>query len=83
MNKLSKTMLRRTERLIAKEVSEEHLLRRKLPRHVLRIIRKHHDLGKVMEEFIHDDLVGADAWRRTGVLTFDGDRKRGKQVTYK
>ena len=27
--------------------------------------------------------MGADAWRRTGVLTFDGNRTRGKQVTYK
>ena len=27
--------------------------------------------------------MGADAWRRTGVLTFDGNRTRGKKVTYK
>ena len=26
--------------------------------------------------------MGADAWRRTGVLTFDGNRKLGKKVTF-
>lgn len=36
-----------------------------------------------MEEFVESKKVGADAWRRTGLLTFDGDRKRGKKVTYK
>ena len=27
--------------------------------------------------------MGADAWRRTGILTFDGAHARGKNVTYK
>lgn len=27
--------------------------------------------------------MGADAWRRTGVLTFDGNIKQGPKVTYK
>ena len=36
-----------------------------------------------MEEFVQSKKVGADAWRRTGLLTFDGERRRGKKVTYK
>lgn len=35
-----------------------------------------------MEEFVESKRVGADAWRRTGLLTFDGNRKSGKKVTY-
>lgn len=31
---------------------------------------------------MEDNNIGADAWRRTGVLTFDGNVKIGKKVTY-
>ena len=27
--------------------------------------------------------IGADAWQRTGVLTFDGNRNLGKKVTFR
>ena len=37
----------------------------------------------MIESFVQDNNVGADAWRRTGVLTFDGNTKLGKKVTYK
>ena len=30
-----------------------------------------------------DNNVGADAWQRTGLLTFDGNRKAGPKVTFK
>ena len=29
-----------------------------------------------------DSNVGADAWRRTGVLTFDGNLRVSNKVTY-
>ena len=82
VKKLSKTIYRRTERLIAKKVSKECLLKRRLPKRVSRVLQKYPDIGKVMEKYVHDNLVGADAWRRTGVLTFDGNLKRGRRVTY-
>ena len=41
------------------------------------------NIGAVIESFVQDNNVGADAWRRTGVLTFDGNTKLGKKVTYK
>ena len=32
------------------------------------------DIGNVIEEYVKDNNnVGADCWRRTGVLTFDGN----------
>ena len=35
------------------------------------------------EKFVEECNVGADAWRRTGLLTFDGNVKVGKKCTYK
>ncbi|CAB4010628.1 Hypothetical predicted protein [Paramuricea clavata] len=48
-----------------------------------RIQAEHPNIGRDIEEFVKSKRVGADAWRRTGVLTFDGARSRGKKVTYK
>ena len=31
---------------------------------------------------VEDCNIGADAWRRTGVLTFDGNTRVQKKVTY-
>ena len=39
-------------------------------------------IGKVIEEYVQSRNVGADAWRRTGVLTFDGNRKVKEKATY-
>ena len=47
------------------------------------MIQQHPTIGKDIEEFVKSKRVGADAWRRTGVLTFDGARARGKKVTYR
>ena len=37
------------------------------------------DIGNTIEEFVCKRGVGADSWRRTGVLTFDGNRCVGKR----
>ncbi len=39
-------------------------------------------MGKDIEAFVKENRIGADAWRRTGVATFDGNLKRGPRVTY-
>ncbi len=36
----------------------------------------------IIEEFVKQNNVGADKWRRTGVLTFDGNVKDAKRATY-
>ena len=36
----------------------------------------------MIEKFVSDHNVGADAWRRTGVLTFDGNSRLPQKVTY-
>ena len=42
-----------------------------------------HDIGATIEEFVRKRGIGADIWRRTGVLTFDGNRSPGKKVTFR
>ena len=37
------------------------------------ILKKYPDIGTEIENFVKNRNIGADAWRRTGVLTFDGN----------
>ena len=46
------------------------------------ILKECPDIGKTIENFVQDRNVGADAWRRTGVLTFDGNIKLKQKATY-
>ena len=70
------------KRLIAKEVTKRCLLRRRLPKRVSRNLQKYPDIGTDIEECVRENRVGADSWRRTGVLTFTGNARRGPKVTY-
>ena len=76
VRKLSSIIFRRTQGSIAKAIAKESLLKRKRPKAVSRILTKYPNIGRVMEDFVHANLVDADAWKRTGVYTFDGNVKR-------
>ena len=54
--------------LIAKEVTKCCLLRIRLPKRVSGTLQKHPDIGTDIEEYARANRVGADSWRRTGVL---------------
>ena len=56
-----------------KLITEKRLLKRKIGKRCSKILRDFPDIGHRMEAFVKDCNVGADAWRRTGVLTFDGN----------
>ena len=47
-----------------------------------KILAECSDIGKVIEDFVSASNVGANAWRRTGVLTFDGNTRLPQKVTY-
>ena len=49
---------------------------------VVGILADYPDIGKEIEDFVSARSVGADAWRRTGVLTFDGNKQVKQKVTY-
>ena len=65
---------------------QRHILRQTkiiLPKAVSKVLRKFPNIGKDIEEFVRSRKVGADAWRGSGVLTFDGNAKTGPRVTFK
>ena len=39
-------------------------------------------IGKAIEDFVQSCGAGADAWRRTGVITFDGNKKLERKATF-
>ena len=47
------------------------------------IISQFPNIGKDIEDFVKERGAGADAWRRTGAITFDGNRKINKKATFK
>lgn len=63
--------------LKAKYIAQKKLLCRKTScsRSVSTILKKFPNIGDVMEEFVEERNIGADSWRRTGVLTFDGNTR--------
>ena len=71
------------KRLIAKEVTRHSLLKRKVPKRVSRTLLKYPNIGKDIENFARENRIGADSWRRTGILTFSGNVKCGPKLTYK
>ena len=73
---------RKATREVKKRVAERHYLRRRKSKKVGRIQREHPDIGETIEQYVRKCGVGADAWRRTGVLTFYGNKRVGK-VTFK
>ena len=77
-----KTLMRRNRRLKAKVIAEKNFLSRKISRKVKTVVSTFPDIGDAIESFVSESNVGADAWRRTGVLTFDGNLKIQQKVTY-
>ena len=58
-------------------------LGRKRSKSVKGIVMQFPNIGKVIEAFVKERNVGADAWRRTGVLTFDGNCRVKEKVTFR
>ena len=73
---------RRNRRLHAKTVSQKRYLQKKQSKRVKTIITTYPNIGKEIESFVESRSVGADAWRRTGVFTFDGNKPIKDKVTF-
>lgn len=63
-------------------ISERNYLLRKKSKRLKGILHDYPNIGKVMEEYVEQRSIGADALRRTGVLTFDGNKDVQEKVTY-
>ena len=64
---------RRAKRLQTKLIAERRFLQRKRAKRTSTVLKTCTDIGSVIEDFVKEHNVGADAWRRTGILTFDGN----------
>ena len=40
------------------------------------------NIGSEIESYVHSCDIGADRWRKTGVLTFDGNVRVNQKVTF-
>ena len=82
VSKRRRAISRRTRRQKAKAIAEKNFLGRKRSRSVHSVENKYPNIGKEIEGFVSSCNIGADAWRRTSVLTFDGNIRVNKKVTY-
>lgn len=80
--KKRKSFVRRLCRVKAKKLAERNFLSRRTSKRVKTVVDRFPDIGESIESFVSDSNVGADAWRRTGVLTFDGNMRVKQKVTY-
>lgn len=78
-----RSIQRRARYLRAKLLAERNYLGRKRSKSVKGIVMQFPNIGKVIEAFVKQRNVGADAWRRTGVLTFDGNCRVKEKVTFR
>ena len=82
IEKKRKALALRVRRAKAKAIASKNVLARKVTRKVKTVVDKFPGIGKTIETFVQDCNVGADAWRRTGVLTFDGNRHIKMKATF-
>lgn len=73
---------RRMRRYKAKKLAERNFLARRRSKQVQSIVTRFPGIGEAIEAYVSECNVGADAWRRTGILTFDGNVKIREKVTY-
>ncbi|CAB3977095.1 Chromatin modification-related YNG2 [Paramuricea clavata] len=74
---------RMAKRKAAKVIASRCLLKRKVPARVSKIVKQFPNIGKDIETFVRSKRFGADAWRRTGLTTFDGNRKTGPKASFR
>ena len=70
-----KAIKRHGHYLKAKRIAERNFLQRKTSKRTSSVLQECPDIREVIEKFVMDRNIGADAWRRTGVLTFDGNAR--------
>ena len=64
-------------------IAEKRFLSWSVSRKTNSILHKFPNIGSKIESYVRSCDIGADKWRRTGVLTFDGNVRVKKKVTFK
>ena len=78
-----RNLLQRFRRKKARLIAERRYLSRSVSKRTQTIIDRHPNIGDEIEAFVRSNDVGADRWRRTGVLMFDGNVRVGSKVTFR
>ena len=65
-----------------KTLAQQRFLLQRVSKHLSKVLHDCPDIGGQIEAFVRSCDVGADSWRRTGVLTFDGNTRLQQKVTY-
>ncbi|KAK3748500.1 hypothetical protein QZH41_000350 [Actinostola sp. cb2023] len=61
-------------------IAERRFQKRHRSKRVSQVLQECPGIGKAIEDYVKECGAGADAWRRTGALTFDGNRKLKKNI---
>ena len=80
--KKRKSCVRRAYRLQVNTIAAKRFLSRKISKTINSIEKRFPDIGETIESYVSGCNAGADSWRRTGVLTFDGNLKIKEKATY-
>jgi len=83
IQKKRNSLHRKAVRESRRKVMERRFLKRRCSKKMSRIIQDCPGIGAAIEEFVAQCGEGADAWRRTGVVTFDGNKKVRKKATFR
>ena len=75
-------LLQKFRRRKARLIAEQRYLSCSIGKKTNTIWDKHPNIGSDIESFVRSCDIGADRWRRTGVLTFDGNIRVRKKVTF-
>ena len=81
--KKRKALARKVRRGKAKALDFRKFLTHKVNKRMKTIVDKFPDIGQTIEEYVKECNVGADTWRRTGILTFDGNHRVKQKPTYR
>ena len=83
IKKRRESLRRKVTRNAKRKIAEERLLKRSRSRKVSKVLQECPGIGKAIEDFVEACGAGADTWRRTGVITLDGNKKMEKKATFK
>ena len=81
--KKRKPLARKVRREKAKALDSRKCFAHKVNKCMKTIVDKFPDIGQSIEEYVKECNVGADAWQRTGILIFHGNRRVKQKPTYR
>lgn len=83
LNKKRSAVRRKGIPEVKRRIAERRFQKRRRSKRVSQVLQDCPGIGQAIKDFVKACGAGADAWRRTGALTFDGNRKIKQKATFK